>query len=278
MRVEKRINNNVVLAKDKNQQVIVMGKGVGFQVHPNDLVDGSKIERTYYAVGNLNISQMAQLILGASLKEIEIIEEIIEYGKQHLDKSMNESIFFSLLDHISFALKRNSTHTMISNPLEWEIKKFYPKEYAVGEMALKIIKDNLNVSLSSAETAFIALHFVNAQLGTSSNEDLIEITELTNEILKYVKYFYHCEFDSESFFYNRFLNHIQFYLLRQIKQEKTVVDDTSLLDTLKNKFEKEYECVDTISKYLMVKKGWITSDSEKMYLILHLYNLISKVE
>lgn len=39
MQVEKRINNNVVLAEDEGKQLVLFGRGIGFQVYPGDPVD-----------------------------------------------------------------------------------------------------------------------------------------------------------------------------------------------------------------------------------------------
>jgi len=278
MILEKRINNNVVLAKDEGQLLIVMGKGIGFQKYPNDIIETTKIEKKFYPANNLSISQMAHLMLDASQEEVETIQEIIKLGKCNISNQLNDNIFFTLLDHISFALKRKDKNLLVSNPLEWEIKRFYPTEYQVGQMSLMMIQANLGITLPTAEAAFIALHFVNAQFDLHSNQDIVEITELTNEIVKYVQYFYQQEFDTDSFFYNRFITHIRYYLLRQINGEKITVENTSILETLKNRFEKEYECVNVIAQFLSEKKDWEISETEKMYLILHLNNLITKVE
>lgn len=278
MLVEKRLNNNVVLATENGQPLIVMGKGLGFQKYPNDAVDITKIEKKFYPANNLSIAQMAHLMIDASPKDVETIEQIIKIGRDNIPNKLNDNIFFTLLDHISFALKRSHQEMAISSPLEWEIKRFYREEYQVGQMALMVIEANLGVTLPSTEAAFIALHFVNAQYDLHTNQDIVEITELTNEIVKYVKYYFRCDFDTESFFYNRFVTHVRYYLLRQIKGEKIIVDNTSLLETLKNRFEKEYACVNSIADFLKEKKGWEISESEKMYLILHLNNVIAKVE
>ena len=52
----------------------------------------------------------------------------------------------------------------LKNPLKWDIARFYADEYAVGRKALEIIKHDLGVEMEDDEAAFIAVHFVNAQL------------------------------------------------------------------------------------------------------------------
>ena len=48
MRIKKVFNNNVVLViDDLGKEQIVMGKGVGFQKFPKDLIDTNKIEKRF---------------------------------------------------------------------------------------------------------------------------------------------------------------------------------------------------------------------------------------
>lgn len=46
MRIEKVYNNNVVLAKgDEGEEIIVMGRGLGFQKKSGDEIDTSLVEK-----------------------------------------------------------------------------------------------------------------------------------------------------------------------------------------------------------------------------------------
>ena len=43
MVIQKVINNNVISAYDENQQeVVIMGKGIGFKAHTGDAIDESR--------------------------------------------------------------------------------------------------------------------------------------------------------------------------------------------------------------------------------------------
>ena len=51
MKLLKKINNNYALALDSNgEEIIVSGRGIGFQKMPCDLNDLSLISRTYYDI------------------------------------------------------------------------------------------------------------------------------------------------------------------------------------------------------------------------------------
>ena len=48
MIVNKKFNNNVLMSvDDKGQEVVLMGNGLAFSCRPGDLVDESKIEKTF---------------------------------------------------------------------------------------------------------------------------------------------------------------------------------------------------------------------------------------
>ena len=48
MKIEKIINNNIISAKDeKNQEVILMGRGIGFGRKKGESIDLSRIEKIF---------------------------------------------------------------------------------------------------------------------------------------------------------------------------------------------------------------------------------------
>ena len=48
MQITKIVNNNIVISEDKNhKEVVLMGKGLGFQKHKGDEIKLSQIEKTY---------------------------------------------------------------------------------------------------------------------------------------------------------------------------------------------------------------------------------------
>ena len=86
--------------------------------------------------------------------------------------------------------------------LLWEIKRLYPKEFALGE-ARAIIAKRLGVELAEDEAGFIALHLVTAQLNSEMPE-VMHVTRVMQEILQLVKY-QQLNYDEESLSYQRFV-------------------------------------------------------------------------
>lgn len=73
MKLLKKINNNFALAEDsKGEQVIVEGRGVGFQKMPCELNDLSSISRTYYGFN----SETIRLIQTVNPQILQIADQL----------------------------------------------------------------------------------------------------------------------------------------------------------------------------------------------------------
>ena len=148
MKVVKVINNNLIKSfDDKNNEVLVMGCGLGFKKVPGDEINESLIEKIYTVNDKTNSSQLIQLLEKIPLEQIQTTNEIISFAKASLGKKLNQNIYITLVDHINFALERQKNGVVIRNALLWEIKKLYNHEFLVGKEALNIISRRLGVSL-----------------------------------------------------------------------------------------------------------------------------------
>lgn len=275
MQVEKRINNNVILATENGQQMVLIGSGLGFKAYPGDSVKQSKIEKKFFPADGFTFAHMSELVSSADPKELKSVYKMLKLAKEEFP-TINDTVLFTILDHLSFCLKRIRQNMPIVNPLEWEVRKFYPKEYQLGRRFLEIITLEMSVTLPETEAAFFALHLVNAQISPITGNEVFELTELTNAIVKIVKYYFKCEFDEESCYYNRFITHVRYYLMRQMRQENAPETDSFLVETVNKSYPDVYSCVSMITKYLYDKRGFISSEAEKMYLILHIAVLVKK--
>lgn len=274
MKIIKKLNNNVVLALNKlNEEIIVVGKGFGFQKIPYELIDESLIEKIYVVPKNTRASE----ILDSMPTEIiEVTEKIISYGSKVLNRELNSIIFLTLCDHINFAMQRYNDGIEAKSPLYWEIKHLYSDEYKVGLEAINIINEGLKVVLSIEEAPFIALHFVNAQIGSKDIAETTKITSITGEILSIVKYHFKMNFNEESFNFTRFVTHIRYFILRQINKENLENDNEFMYDLMKKRYSEEYKCVTKIEDYLYKNYNWTCSSDEKLYLMMHIQRVKSR--
>ena len=62
MKILRVFNNNVVLAKDGAREVIVTGRGLGFQAKPGQRVDDAKIVRVFVPADGRDPDHIAELL------------------------------------------------------------------------------------------------------------------------------------------------------------------------------------------------------------------------
>lgn len=158
MQIDKVYNNNVVQAiDDQGSELIVMGKGLGFQKKAGEQVDVSKIEKTFVLQNDNQQADLSNLYLQMGSSETEVVNTIIARAEEVLGVSFDLSLYLALGDHLHFVFQRSREGLSIENPLAWEIRKFYPKEYQLGLEALDAIKENLGLELEKGK--LLLLHF-----------------------------------------------------------------------------------------------------------------------
>lgn len=268
----------MVLSEESGNEVILIGKGIGFQVKPGDSVDPDIIEKRYYPERDLSAEQMLMVMTKATDKQITAVYKIIQIFREEVTPDFNPNVLFTLMDHILYAINRQQQDLILVNPIQWEIRKIYSKEYAVGLKAVEIVRDELYSEFAEEEAAFITFHFINAQLQNNTDQSAYEQTELINNILRIVKYSMNIEFDKDSTYFQRFVTHIRYYLIRQSQQADEQVVNSSMIELAFNSYPKEKEAAERIKDYLYEQKKWIVNDMELMYLIMHIGNLVAHIK
>ena len=156
-----------------------------------------------------------------------------------------------------------------SNPLLWEVKQFYKSEFLIGKYAIELIKKRLGILMTEDEAANIALHIVNAEYNTDM-KDALKITTLISDILNIISKYYKVKLDEESLYYSRLITHLKFLSQRLFLDEMLKDSDDVLLDMIKNRYKKEYECSLKIKKYIEEKYNQKISEEELAYLTVHI--------
>lgn len=279
MKISRVLTNNCVIIYDADGvEKIVCGKGIAYKKRPGDSIDSREINQVF-TLSNKDLNlKFQQLLLEIPLEEIETANEIINYAKTSLDKTLDDSIYISLSDHIHMAVYRYLDGVLVKNAMLWDIKQFYSTEYEIGQHALKIIENRLGVSLPDDEAGFIAFHLVNASLRDSDkNINLTKMTQIIQEISNIVKYHYKKEFDVQSVYYYRFITHLRFLAQRLITKTPYDSDETEYLYSLfKDKHPEEVACTNKIASFLKKKYDYTLSEEEMTYLTVHIVRFVTK--
>ncbi|WP_455715973.1 BglG family transcription antiterminator LicT [Anaerosporobacter sp.] len=269
-RITKLINNNVVCSNDaEGNEVILRGLGIGFQKKVNDSIEDDKVEKIYKMENKATSNKLQELLADIPIEYITVCTEIIEYATKKLNKKLNDNIYITLTDHISFAITRKGNKLEYRNVLLTEIKTFYEAEYEIGVQSLEIIKEKLGVELSYDEAGFIALHIVNAELDTNMG-NMVKITELIQMIVDLIRDYYGKPLDEDSFNYTRFITHLKFFGQRLFNNKVVEDDDEEFRSLVKDRYPVDYQCAENIAKLVLEKYNKKVTEEELMFLTIHL--------
>lgn len=270
MIIEKIINNNIVLTHDhKNREIIAMGKGIGFGRKKGDVISEKEIEKIFKIKENELLLKFQDMIADIPLEIVRLTDDIISYAIDVEKLKLSQSIYITLVDHINFSIERFKEDMTPENALMWEIKRFYPQEYAIGLHTLRLIQDRMELSLPDSEAGFIALHFVNAQYSTHMKETL-SLPHIMRDIMDIVKSELNVELNENSIHYERFLTHVKFLIQRLYKHEMLHDDDTVFEDMMKEKYPKEFACGEKVARYIENETHSKITRMEMTYLAIHI--------
>lgn len=274
MRVKKVINNNILcVVDDQGKELIVTGRGLGFQKSRGQRIDPAQVERAYRMEEKDGQRRLRELVEKIPAEHLELTEALITYIKTQIPQKLNESLLITLADHISFAIARKEQGVEFSNPLKGSIMCYYPTEYHLGQHCLKTVRERLAVELHEDEAAFIALHIVNAELNTNMSE-MYDITKLIEGAIQVVEYYYGRHFDRESLDFSRFVVHLR-YFAQRIFQGKMMADDQGEHDVLFRQLimkncREHFRCAQCIAQFVKNSYQFDLSEEELIYLTIHL--------
>ncbi len=274
--ISKVINNNVVSAYDDEQhELVIMGRGIAFQKKSGDPIDEERIEKVF-SIQNKDISEKFKTLLyDIPIEYMQVCEAIIDHARTTLNKNLNDSIYVTLTDHITFAIERHQKGMDIKNALLWEIKRLYKEEFMCGVEAIRIIQDKLNIHLPEDEAGFIAMHIVNAELNEEM-PNVIQITKLIQDILNIVKYHFQIDLDEESLNYFRFVTHLKFFGQRLFNETQMENQNEFLYEVVKEKNTAAFQCAEKINDYVQKEYNRSLIEDEMLYLTLHIDRVIKR--
>ncbi len=269
LEIRKVLNNNSVLVGQGMKDYIWVGTGIGFRKKPGQEADDSKIERVFI-LQKQSTERLMNLLQEIPVTYAALADDIIQYAKKELAYAFSDAIYISLTDHIYNTIRLQKEGVVLKHYLFWEIRKFYPTEFAVGEKAVELINQKFGVVLDECEGSYIAMHFINAQLNSAKCVDNIEdMTEKIKDIISIIRLHNQVEIDENSLAFERFVTHLRFFFKRLEKRPPTN-GSHSLLPHVINKYPIAYETAKLIEQYL----GQAFSEEEQLYITLHIQKIL----
>lgn len=271
--IKKALNNNMVLAHDeRGNECICQGKGIGFQKHAGDLLDNSLVERCFLPATSAESRHFQQLFSEIPDEFWEIAENVVDYGRERYGINVSQRIILPLCDHMAGSVERYQKNLELKNPLLWDIRRIYPKEFKIGKYAVELLKERYGIEMKDDEAAFLAYHFVNAQLGNAAfGASPDTMTVIASHVIDLIQQSFQITLDEEDWNYQRFLTHLKFFVNRvATRQAYEEEDNSELYEELTGRYPHVYQCVERIAEFILIDFHYDISKEERLYLIIHI--------
>lgn len=255
---------------DQGIEVVVMGRGIGFQKKSGECIDKDKIDKIFYMENDDERNKFQKLIANLPIEHIQISNEIISYAKKMLPGEVNQNIYITLTDHINFAIERMNEGMLFQNAIANEVKIFYPREYTIGKYGVQVIQERLGVQLPEDEIASIALHFVNAEYNTKMSE-IWGITQLFQGIVTIVEKELKVVGDEDNLYWSQFITNLKF-LGRSLFFENNRKEDLDerLNEFVKTTYVDEYRCAMLVEVFARKEFSFKLTEADKVNLALEM--------
>lgn len=276
MKAVRRINNNVAVCVDNaGNELLAMGKGVGFGQLPRELTL-AEVERTFYDVDEryfAAINDLPQDVLSFAIVSAD-------YVRNELPYELCPNLAFILADHLSFAIERAKKNMKVRMPLAYDVEQTYPNEYRLGRHIMRRARKQFGVPLPDDESVGITLNIINARL-ESADETEEELQRRNDEMLEDATEIIEDEFDitldRSSFAFSRYATHMR-YLFERLHTGKDL--NSSCIEGfrgIEGQFPRETQCVRKIARH--IAEEWPeahVSGDECLYLVIHVSRLCIK--
>ena len=275
MEIARVFNNNLVLALDgAGREVILTGRGLGFQARPGQVIDPAKVARTFVPADGRDPDHLAELLSGIPPEHIQLVgDALAEVG---LDKvGRNPSLVIALADHVSFALRRLAIGLQLDYPLQAEVQHLYAEEYEQAKALLAAINVHAERQLPADEAVGLALHLVNAGFATGDLSYTYKMTGVIQQMVAVIGQTFGLDVDSGSVSIGRFITHLR-YLFVRIHQHRQLEEGQSVIGTaIRTAYPDAAECARRLAELLEIRLGAPLTEDEVSYLALHVARVVA---
>lgn len=272
--IVKVLNTSVVLVNFNGQDMIALGKGIGFNKKQGETIDSKRVDRMFYSVSNDKVSTYIKYAETIPSIFFELTQETVSYAEDLLDVKLNNSVYFMLADHLQFAIERFERGIQITNRVLWEIRVYYPQEFQIGLKLLERLKRAFDIKLPEEEAANIAFHIINARQDQNNQLDSIKSAKIINNIVNIIKYSVGLNEADESVHFQRFITHVKFFVERILTENMLHGENDLLFDHVSQQYPEAVSISKKIKHYLMDHYAVTISNEEVMYIIIHVDRLL----
>lgn len=269
--VEKVLNNNVLIAKREEKEVVLIGRGIGFGQKTGALIQADQVEKMFVMENQQEQKQYRQLVKTVDEEMLKTIISIVEMIHDQAGTTLSEHIHVALTDHLLFAIQRLKNGMAIRNPFLVETKTLYAKQFEIAKNVAKLVKQKIGIELPDEEIGFITLH-IHSAIGNRKPGEIASYTDLIVQLVEVIESQYHISIDKERIDYMRLIRHLRFTIERVMRGEK-VAEPKRMKELLKMEYPQDYNLAWKLVKIMQQKLQKEVYEAEAIYLTLHLQRL-----
>lgn len=275
MEVLRVFNNNVVLARTSTGgEVIVTGRGLGFQAKPGQAVDEDKIVRVFIPDEGRDADNFGSLVAAIPPEHLLLADQALQIARRDMAAPMSSTTVVGLADHLSFAIKRVRQGIDLEYPLRAEVAHLYPNELRVAQQILCFVNSRSEQNLPDAEAVPIALHLVNAGFATGDLSLTYQMTGVFAQLFEVLEQAYGRPFDRDTVNAARFITHLRYFFVRA-QTGKQLDDGASRLSkAIRHSYPEAYATALKLQAVLELRLGMPLTEDEVTYLTLHVARMV----
>ncbi|MGJ3509384.1 PRD domain-containing protein [Enemella sp. A6] len=279
MEILRVFNNNLVLARDESgTEVILTGRGLGFNAKPGQIADPSRIVRTFVPSDGRDPDHLAELLAGIPPEQILLVTQAMVAAGAGENLTESATTVIALADHVNFARQRQQAGLEVTYPLQAEVSHLYPEEYDRAERILTELNSRLGDPLPDTEAVAIALHLVNAGFTTGDLSFTYQMTGVIQQLVTVIEETFGMNLETNSVGVGRLITHLR-YLFVRIKQHEQLSGNGSIIgDAIRDAYPMAVDCAKRVANLIELRMGSGLSEDEVSYLTLHIANVTRKGE
>ncbi|MBM7553835.1 glucose PTS transporter transcription antiterminator GlcT [Thalassobacillus pellis] len=273
--IGKVLNNNVVIAGHPYyKEVVLIGKGIGFNRQKGDTLPADQADKTFLLRDEKQKEQYVNLLPFIDETFIDFMNDIMHYIEDRMAQPLNEHIHVALTDHIAFAINRAKNDMQFHNPFLFEIEAIYPKEYQVACEVVDKITSYADIAFPEGEVGFVALH-IHSAITDKSLSDINQHYQLISQLIKVVEDAFDIRLDKQSVDYHRLVQHLR-RAIDRIHVGEEIGKENRLAEMLKREYPLCYNLSWKLIKVMQRQLNRPVDESEAIYLTIHLQRLTHK--
>lgn len=272
MNVKKVLNNNVVIAHHPEyEEVVLIGKGIGFNKKQGEQVESNVAEKFFVLKDKKEQEQYKELLTYVDESFVGLMNELTTLIQKRFQVQVHEHIHVALTDHLYFAIKRVKQGLGISNPFLIETELAYPKEYALATEIVEWLNEKLSIVIPEGEIGFIALH-IHSALTRRPLSEVNRHTQLIATLIEVIEHSLSLQINRKDIHYLRLVRHLHDAIDR-VEKGNYDENQNALAKVLQEQYPICYNLSWKLIKIMQKAIKKTIPEAEAVYLTMHLQRL-----